>query len=406
MSVIPNENYVAFYDPNKPQHRDWLLAVLDRLTAEDPLALSEGPLRDAWTAPGTSPAAEEVTLAMALIREFEGRSLRAYPDPGTGGPPWTIGWGTTGYPDGTAVKPGDTITAAQADEYLQARVLRDLTIQEARVANWSVMSARQRAALLSFGYNAGVSWFGSSGFETLSQDIRNRAWQRVPQTLELYRNPGTPVEDGLLRRRKAEGRMFASGSPKPVAPPVDKNPLPVRAYMQLDSETDQARRMCFSSSCAMLLEFLKPGTLKGPNGDDQYLRTVQRFGDTTDVQAQLKALAHYGVKARFVQDANFEVIEQRIRGGIPVPCGYLHRGPVDRPSGGGHWLTVIGTTGSHLIVHDPFGEADLVSGQTLNSRGANLRYSRENFGKRWMVEPFNGGYRYTPGKGWAILASK
>lgn len=71
----------------------------------------------------------------------------------------------------------------------------------------------------------------------------------------------------------------------------------------------------------MLLEAIKPGALKGANGDDQYLAVVQRFGGTTDANAQIRALAHYGVSARLVQSADFQLIEQQINRGIPVPCG-------------------------------------------------------------------------------------
>ena len=46
-----------------------------------------------------------------LIINFEGISLIAYPDPATGGDPWTIGYGHTG-----GVKPGDTCTEAEALE--------------------------------------------------------------------------------------------------------------------------------------------------------------------------------------------------------------------------------------------------------------------------------------------------
>jgi len=45
----------------------------------------------------------------------------------------------------------------------------------------------------------------------------------------------------------------------------------------VDSTTDEGRRMCFSSSCAMLLAFLKPGVLTRPNGDDQNLAMVRQF---------------------------------------------------------------------------------------------------------------------------------
>jgi lysozyme len=33
---------------------------------------------------------------LTLIKRFEGCVLEAYPDPGTGNDPWTVGWGSTG----------------------------------------------------------------------------------------------------------------------------------------------------------------------------------------------------------------------------------------------------------------------------------------------------------------------
>ena len=148
----------------------------------------------------------------------------------------------------------------------------------------------------------------------------------------------------------------------------------------------------------MLLQYLKPGTLKGGNGDDQYLKRVQTYGDTTDPRAQVRALSSFGIKARFVKAAGFAQLEQQIDAGVPVPCGFLHRGPVSAPSGGGHWLIVVGYDRDHLIVHDPFGEADLVSGRTIGGVARFARYSRKNFGPRWEVE----GAR----TGWAIIAER
>jgi hypothetical protein len=49
---------------------------------------------------------------------------------------------------------------------------------------------------------------------------------------------------------------------------------------------------------------IKPDTLQGANGDDQYLAMVQAFGDTTDANTQLRALAHNSVTARQVQNAD------------------------------------------------------------------------------------------------------
>lgn len=175
------------------------------------------------------------------------------------------------------------------------------------------------------------------------------------------------------------------------------NPLRVPFYSQRDSTmAGQAMRMCCSSSCAMLVSALRPGAITGLAADDQYLKKVLEFGDTTDATAQLRALRSYGINARFTQNATWSDIERQITRGVPVPCGFLHHGPATAPTGGGHWLTVIGFTKTAVIVNDPFGEMDVVNGVYLSSKGAGLAYSRKNWGPRWLVEG--------PESGWAILA--
>jgi len=47
-----------------------------------------------------------------------------------------------------------------------------------------------------------------SGYETITRVLKNKEWDKVPAALELYRNPGSDVELGLLRRRKAEGKLW------------------------------------------------------------------------------------------------------------------------------------------------------------------------------------------------------
>jgi hypothetical protein len=222
-----------------------------------------------------------------------------------------------------------------------------------------------------------------------------------------YFRPGVPHLD----RRQAEaqrvwglvesGRLLVTGRP-PVQLQQQTgygNPLQVSWYSQMDSaDRAQAARMCFSSSCAMLLQYLKPGTLTGPNGDDQYLKRVQTYGDTTDPTAQIRALSSYGIRAKFTKVAGWRTLEDRIAAGVPVPCGFLHRGPVSAPSGSGHWLIVVGHDRDSLIVHDPFGEADLVGGRTIGGVARFMKYSRRNFGPRWMVEGSN--------TGWAVIAER
>ena len=202
----------------------------------------------------------------------------------------------------------------------------------------------------------------------------------------------------------AQRKRFTEGW-RAVGSPAAARPLAVPYFGQLDSATGQGPRMCFSSTCAMAAAFLRPGCLAGPNQpDDSYLRLVQEFGDTTDATAQVKALDRLGIKAVWRQDGSIETLARQVARGIPVPAGWLHKGPVTSPSGGGHWSLVIGwdPVTRQVIMHDPFGEADLVRGgyvSTALGSGRAVRYSAESWGRRWMAGPAD-AYRFTPGTGW------
>ena len=125
----PAGDDVEHFDPELPHHRAWLLAVLEQLVAHEPQALEEGgTLRRLWTAhqaaAGAGPAPVDdipaaVTVALPLVKEFEGCRLTAYPDPESGGEPWTIGWGSTTYGDGARVRQGDRNRFAEAFRYCQ-----------------------------------------------------------------------------------------------------------------------------------------------------------------------------------------------------------------------------------------------------------------------------------------------
>ena len=72
------------------------------------------------------------------------------------------------------------------------------------------MNDNQHGALLSFGYNLGSHFYGSEGFNTITMVLKGKEWTKVPDALYLYRNPGTSVEEGLSRRRIAEGELWES----------------------------------------------------------------------------------------------------------------------------------------------------------------------------------------------------
>ncbi len=145
-----------------------------------------------------------------LIKEFEGCHLKAYYDPLTGGLPITIGWGSTRRKDGSRFMIGNRITQEEADDLLYFQLRREFIPALQKIPYWSEMNDNQRGALLSFAYNLGAGFYGASNFNTITQVLKNKEWNKVPETLKLYRNPGSKVEAGLLRRRVAEGKLWSS----------------------------------------------------------------------------------------------------------------------------------------------------------------------------------------------------
>jgi len=321
--------------------------------------------------------------AAKLIREFEGFSDVAYICPA--GVP-TIGWGTTRWPDGAAVKIGDTITRDAADGLLDNMLETQVVPALAKtIPGWKTLTANRQNALISFAYNVGWHFCGSADFVTISKCLRESDYDAVPAALMLYVNAGTPAEPGLRRRREAEAKLW--GINKKATSILLKVPY----EYQNDNASGTGYRECFSSSCAMIARY--HGKVKN---DDQYNAIRAKFGDTTDSQSQLAALRSLGLQARFVTNAAPGLLELELRAGRPVATGWLHHGPYNAPTGGGHWSVLIGFDLSHWIHNDPNGEADLLAGgYTTNQNGAGVRYSRKNWDRRWLVDGAS--------TGWALL---
>ena len=105
---------------------------------------------------------------------------------------------------------GNKITQEEADDLLYYQLRREFIPSLQKIPYWSEMNDRKRAALLSFAYNLGAGFYGHPNFNTITRVLKNREWDKVPKTLEIYRNPGTNVEAGLLRRRRAEGKLWST----------------------------------------------------------------------------------------------------------------------------------------------------------------------------------------------------
>jgi len=223
MARIDLHNFFKFYDEKNPNHVkavQWLEDNLPVKYLEDTVDWAEiyrGKKGNAASA-STSAAAAPVVggddvpqMGIKLVKEFEGCRLNAYPDPLSGGLPITIGWGSTRNKNGGAFKMGDKITQAEADELLIEEAKHHFLPALRKIPHWNEMSDGKRGALLSFAYNLGAGFYGGDNFNTITRVLKNKEWDKVPDALYLYRNPGSNVEAGLARRRKAEGEAWKKG---------------------------------------------------------------------------------------------------------------------------------------------------------------------------------------------------
>lgn len=150
-------------------------------------------------------------VGINLIKEFEGFSSKAYYDPHTGLLPITIAYGSTRKIDGTPFHIGETMTKEEGEKLLIYQINKEFIPSLQKIPYWNEMNDKMKSAILDFAYNLGANFYGASGFNTITRVLREKKWDEVPAALELYRNPGSSVEAGLLRRRKREGLLWQEG---------------------------------------------------------------------------------------------------------------------------------------------------------------------------------------------------
>jgi lysozyme len=148
-----------------------------------------------------------------LIEYYEGLRLKAYPDPATGGEPWTIGIGHTGN-----VKKGDVITEAYARELLKD----DLAKFEDGVTKLVKVGLNQNQfdALVSFSFNVGLQNLATS---TLLQLINANQFDKAAKQFGRWNKAAGKVMKGLTKRRAAEAWLFLGWSAKEAVALAEKN---------------------------------------------------------------------------------------------------------------------------------------------------------------------------------------
>lgn len=159
---------------------------------------------------------EKVSPAgIALLHRFEGCArlrpdgmVEAYPDPGTGGEPWTIGWGSTGLDNfnGGRIKRGTIWTKAQCDERFEQDLIKYARdVSKALGSAIGNTSQAQFDALVSFHYNTGAIANATLTRKHVAGDHAGAA-----QEFGRWVRAGGRVMNGLVRRRKAEAELYQS----------------------------------------------------------------------------------------------------------------------------------------------------------------------------------------------------
>lgn len=208
-------------DPRKPIF-DAVRTMLDRGLTSAEVVILDDVLDDAGVAeaPELAPVPPRWIdtrrtgpAGIALLHSFEGcaRKLpdgrfQAYPDPGTGGAPWTIGWGSTYGPDGKPIRPGTIWTKAECDEHF-ARSLERYERDVIRAIGDAPTSQAQFDALVSFHYNT-----GAIGRATLTRQHRAGAHRAAADEFLRWNRAGGRVLRGLTRRRQAERKLYLEGN--------------------------------------------------------------------------------------------------------------------------------------------------------------------------------------------------
>lgn len=145
----------------------------------------------------------DLSHAVNLIRKYEGFSEKAYPDPHSGGEPYTIGFGTQFYPDGSPVKQGQCCSQEKALEYL----FHEVNVIDGQLIKLNLgLDDHMRQALVSFIHSIGWEPF---------------LYSRIIDCLEIEDFAGATKEigrwvydqdhkaiGGLLDRRREEMKLF------------------------------------------------------------------------------------------------------------------------------------------------------------------------------------------------------
>lgn len=148
----------------------------------------------------------DLSCAINLIRKYEGFNEKAYPDPTTGGDPYTFGYGTQFYPDGSPVRKGHCCSKEKALEYL----FHEINLIETQLLKLNFgLESHMLQALISFVHSIGWEPFL---YTSIIDHLELENYESVTHEISRWIfDADHKVIGGLLDRRREEIDLFLQG---------------------------------------------------------------------------------------------------------------------------------------------------------------------------------------------------
>lgn len=147
----------------------------------------------------------DYSRAIKIIKTFEGFNEKAYPDPETGEGPYTLGYGTQYYPDGSPVKKGHCCTKQKAMEYL----LKEVNVIGKEIQSLNLgLDSSMLEALISFVHSIGWHPFLYSNIIDICE---KENWINAGEEMTrwIFDNQHQVIGNLIERRREEVALFFA-----------------------------------------------------------------------------------------------------------------------------------------------------------------------------------------------------
>ena len=165
--------------------------------------------------------------------------------------------------------------------------------------------------------------------------------------------------------------------------------LDIPYFSQLDNDTHYfgpGSRQCNLTSCAMFLAALEPKLVEKSKlanykeFESFYGETLNKYGDTTDHDAQTKALRDLGVETYFSYNLSHADLMLCLKAGYPVVLGLAYKSS-------GHMVVATGYNldKEQIYIHDPYGiRYGTSNSYDIGANGAYDPYSFDTLEKIWL----------------------